>query len=365
MTADITPEDLRAAIAAGHLTEAQAASLKALAETRAGLRTPEDEPFELFRGFSEIFVTVGLGILIAGGFGLALALSVPVVMTLAIVAFYFLGRYFTLRRRMMLPSILLVTAFATALAAIVGSLMSVDNPFSSIYDLFGDARTSLTQHLVVCAVTAAGLVAWFRVFRVPFTMFLLGVTGAFAVLSIAGATGDIAGTENPFDLLEGSTVAWGTLVLGLVALAGGIWFDMRDPHRLGRMSSSGFWLHLVAAPALVNTVAQTFLTMGPGLGYVLMAIALALITLLAVVLDRRSFLTAGIGYLIFLLLYVTDRSGEGRSWVFVFLGTGVFLTLLGSFWIEARGQIMRALPNFPGKHRLPPYKTAIATPTPA
>lgn len=356
--ADITAEDLRAAVAAGQLSEAQAAGLKTLAETRAGMRQAEDEPFELFRGFSEIFVTVGLGILLSGAFGLALATSVPVVMGLAIVALYFLARYFTLTRRMMLPSILLVGAFGTAVLLVAADLLSVQWYQESTiagysYSRF-DPVFEVAQAVSIAAVTAGALLAWFRVFRVPFTMFLVGLTGFGLVISLTMSTGYEG--DNPFDLLEGSAMAWGTLVLGLAALAGGIWFDMRDPHRLGRLSSSGFWLHLVAAPALVNTVAQTFLAMGPGPGYVLMALALALITLLAVVLDRRSFLTAGIGYLIFLLIYVTDRSGEGKSWIFVFLGTGVLLTLLGSFWIEARGRIMRTLPDFPGKDRLPPYK---------
>ena len=361
---DITAEDLRAAVAAGQLTEAQAAGLKSLAETRSGLRQAEDEPFELFRGFSEIFVTVGLGILLAGAFGLAIATSIPVVMGVAIVALYFLARYFTLTRRMMLPSILLVTAFGTAVLMVAADLLSVEWYKESTiagysYSRF-DPVFEVANAIAIAVITAGALAAWFRVFRVPFTMFLIGLTGFCLVISLtmnAGYDGD-----NPFDLIEGSAMAWGTLVLGLVALAGGIWFDMRDPHRLGRLSSSGFWLHLVAAPALVNTIAQTFVVMGPGLGYVLMALSLALVTLLAVVLDRRSFLTAGIGYLIFLLLYVTDRSGEGKSWIFVFLGTGLLLTLLGSFWIEARGRIMRALPDFPGKDRLPPYKTAIQAP---
>ncbi len=63
------PDDLRAAVAAGILTEAQAAGVIALAQGRAGQRAhmaAEDEPFEFFRGFSEIFVSVGLLILLAG-----------------------------------------------------------------------------------------------------------------------------------------------------------------------------------------------------------------------------------------------------------------------------------------------------------
>lgn len=64
--AEIAQDDLRAAVAAGVLTEAQAASLLVLAQDRAGQRAAlpaEDEPFELFRGFAEVFVAVGLGIL--------------------------------------------------------------------------------------------------------------------------------------------------------------------------------------------------------------------------------------------------------------------------------------------------------------
>ena len=62
-------DDLRAAVAAGIVTEAQAAGILVLAQSRAGTRaahSPEDEPFEFFRGFSEVFLAVGLSILLAG-----------------------------------------------------------------------------------------------------------------------------------------------------------------------------------------------------------------------------------------------------------------------------------------------------------
>ncbi len=357
--ADITPEDLRAAVAAGHLSEAQAASLGTLAEVRAGVREAEDEPFELFRGFSEIFVSVGLGILITGGAGMALAISPTIISILGIVILWALARYFTLKRRMMLPSIVLVTAFAGAVSLLLAAqLTGLDFMEQMMGYGLGLEHPPVWRPLAVCAGTALALAIWFRQFRVPFTLFLVGLCGLGAVLSVAAFTGGLA-AQNPFDLLEGSSVAWGTLILGLLALAGGIWFDMKDPHRLGRMSASGFWLHLVAAPALVNTVAQTFVSMGPGLGYALMALALAVITLLAIVIDRRSFLTAGIGYLIFLLVWATDSSGDGSSWFPVLLFIGVLLTMLGTWWIHIRCAVMRGLPDFPGKRRLPPYDPVV------
>ena len=52
------------------MTEAQAASVYgAGATTAAGKRAAmpaEDEPFEFFRGFSEIFISIGLVILLSG-----------------------------------------------------------------------------------------------------------------------------------------------------------------------------------------------------------------------------------------------------------------------------------------------------------
>ncbi|MEL7320332.1 MAG: hypothetical protein AAFN04_17040, partial [Pseudomonadota bacterium] len=68
----IDTDDIRAAVGSGLLTERQAASLTALAQSRRGAReglAPGDEPFELFRGFNEVFIMVGLVILGAGWIG--------------------------------------------------------------------------------------------------------------------------------------------------------------------------------------------------------------------------------------------------------------------------------------------------------
>ena len=66
---EFNTDDIRAAVSTNILTEAQAANFLALVQTRQGTRghlPQEDEPFEFFRGFSEIFVTVGLTLLFAG-----------------------------------------------------------------------------------------------------------------------------------------------------------------------------------------------------------------------------------------------------------------------------------------------------------
>ncbi len=64
----LKPDDLRAAVSAGLITEIQAASLSKLADERRGYRAASaqiDEPFELLKGFNEIFIVVGLLAIIA------------------------------------------------------------------------------------------------------------------------------------------------------------------------------------------------------------------------------------------------------------------------------------------------------------
>jgi hypothetical protein len=58
----IDTDDIRSAVQAGIMTEAQAAAMIAHVQSRHGYRTQmtaDDEPFEFFKGFAEIFVTVG------------------------------------------------------------------------------------------------------------------------------------------------------------------------------------------------------------------------------------------------------------------------------------------------------------------
>jgi hypothetical protein len=349
----MTPEDLRAAVAAGILSEAQAASLSALANDRAGKRASlpsEDEPFEFFRGFSEIFISIGLVILLTGVTALLAAFGGFALLTLvplasAAIAWWW-ATYFTLKRRMTLPSMVLASAYG------VGILIFA---FTVLARVGMDERAVAIGGFVLAAV---GMVAWYRRFRLPFAAFLTGAAVLGAIYSItASATtlyalaGATSGYAALFDLGKSPAFASATLIFGIGAFLVGMWFDTRDPHRLGRHSATAFWCHLLAAPALVNTVAVTLMN-GGGTG--LLAVALVLITVLALVIDRRSFLTAAIAYIAIVIAWLMGEGG-GTSWIFVLLVLGGFITAIGTWWVQLRAKVMAALPDFPGKSRLPPY----------
>ena len=347
----MTPEDLRAAVAAGILDEAQAARLKALADDRAGKRATlpaEDEPFEFFRGFSEIFISIGLIILLSGvtallaGFG-GFALLTLVPLLSAAIAWWW-ATYFTLKRRMTLPSMVLASAYGAGILIFAFTVL---------------ARSGIDERGVAVGgflLAALGMVLWYRRFRLPFAAFLTGGAVLGAVYSITASAANVIGVmgggyQGLFDLGESPAFATATLLFGVGAFLVGMWFDIRDPHRLGRHSATAFWCHLLAAPALVNTVAVTLMN-GGGIGF--LAIALVLITVLALVIDRRSFLTAAIVYIAIVIAWVMGEGG-GTSWIFVLLLLGAFITAIGTWWVQLRARVMLLLPDFPGKSRLPPY----------
>lgn len=353
----IAPDDLRAAVSANVLTEAQAARLAALAEARRGAReslAPGDEPFELFKGFNEIFIVVGLVILATGWVGAVTAWSVadwdqrgadPLAdllraSLLGALILWGLAEYFVRRRRMVAPAIALSVLW-TGNAALGLS--------AALAEVFLVAQADYASLVLPLALTTAAVALFWLRFRVPFAMAMIAL-GLFAtaIVLAAARAGTPATPQDLFLLSAGGPFAWITLALGLAVFAAAMAFDMSDPHRVTRRAAQGFWLHLVAAPALVNTVALTLLAQGTPPAQALLALFLLLIALVAVVIDRRSFLVAGVGYCVALAGTVFGSGGSALT----VLALGVALLLLGALWERLRARLLRAVPL--PLHRLPP-----------
>ena len=367
--ADLTTEDLRAADAAGMIDERAAARLTAFADEREGRRAlmpQEDEPFEFFRGFGEIFIAVGLLLFFGALHALGLVMGGawdgkgPGGFTsgLGLAAAWALAVYFTRRRRMSLPSIVLACVFAIDLASVLAVMLY--RAFGGLFaNVAGQGSLSL---LALAALGVGGMAIYYRVFRLPFALLPLGLFGLVFAMATARwvAPWPVGRADFPvavFDLAQSPTISLGMLAFGLAAFLVAMRFDMRDPHRLGRHAASAFWLHILAAPALVNTVCLTLYNMGGVLGYVATAAGFFLMALLALVIDRRSFLMAGVVYAGLALGAAFEAAGGDNAFGAILtvglLGGGI--TLLGAHWARARASVMRALPNFAIKRRLPPY----------
>ncbi len=342
----ITTEDLRAAVSRGIVTEAQSAQLIALAAARRTAKdsvSPAEEPFVLFKGFNEIFVVVGLTILFSGWVGVATIIGLNTeapagtetillaALTIAILAA--VSRYFTLKRRMIAPSIALV--IMTALAALV----------------LGAALVGGQGIAAVALVVAAVMGGHYALFRVPFSAAIIASALFCALWGLIFTPSSLSGAVD-LALGSSSNASVLTVIFGLATFALAMRMDMSDPMRLSTRSSTAFWLHVVAAPAIVNTVALNLLARGTPQAQSLLLAFLLAIALVAIVIDRRSFLVSGAGYSV--VLASTLFSGAAP---FAILALGLILVLLGAAWERLRSRLMRALPDFPGKTNLPPYGT--------
>lgn len=217
----IERDDLRAAVSAGIVTEKQAATLASLADQRRGARqdlAEGDEPFELFKGFNEIFIVVGLGILatgysavaglyVASGLGGYVERLLPVA-ALACILSWLLSEYFIRRRRMVAPAIALSLLWAGAAA--IGFTAYFAQPFMVAQEDFSSLP------LPLALTTVALFLHWLR-FRVPFALAVVAL-GAFAVALVMAASS--AGTPRDisdlFLLSAGGPFAWITLALGVI-----------------------------------------------------------------------------------------------------------------------------------------------------
>lgn len=301
----IPPETLRSAVQAGILNKTQTARLSVHLQAEFRFRAAllrDDEPFEFIKGFSEIFVILGLSLLWGGALGLiGLSISWVFAHFYGLILCLGLARYFKLMRRMSLPSIVL------ALGAVVNGSAAF------LIGFFESGSFEKVPLMALAALGMGGVALYLKVFKRPFAMFLFGLCAMLLSYSVALGLTDISlAPRNFLDMFFNfgiaAPVVYASLGFGFAMMALGLWFDMQDPHRLGRFSATGFWLHILAAPALVNTAAFSVYKLGGTLGYLSMAGLLLLMTVFALIIDRRSFLTAGLFCFIAVIVWITNQA---------------------------------------------------------
>jgi hypothetical protein len=270
-----------------------------------------------------------------------------------------LALFFTAKRRMALPSILLLLTFvggvfATAAFALVVGVGpdAVDNN-PQLAGVLGS----------VSAAIAAGA-AWlhWKKFRVPITV----AAGAAAVAAIVvglvvAALGE--GVEQARNLILGLI-----LLLGVGTFLFAMWWDSSDRARLTRRADVAFWLHLLAAPMIVHPVFTLLglndgtATIGEGLVVILLYVVIG-VTALAI--DRRALLVSALAYVLYALNQLFEQFGAVELNVaLTALIIGSALLMLSAFWHQARGMVVCPLPR-ELRDRLPLVDRAAPTPQPA
>ena len=108
--------DLNGAVEAGVLSPDAAEALRAHIARQRATPVVDEEHFRLLTGFNDIFVSVALALLLVSLAWIGGTILTPLGGLGVAGAAWFLAEYFTARRRMALPSILLLLAFVGGVA---------------------------------------------------------------------------------------------------------------------------------------------------------------------------------------------------------------------------------------------------------
>lgn len=336
----IRDEHLEAAVAQGIIAASQAARLRALAHgdlahgDGAGSAAsepaadPDDEKFRLIGGFNDVFVTIGVLLLIAALFGLASQFGFGGgIALIAMIVAWGLAEFFSRHMRLALPSIVLALMFAGAGAFVGLSLGGV---------AFGDGPAAMV--FAGIGVTLAALLHAQR-FRVPIDSAIAAAGGICAIVSLLHVLAP--------DFMQRHS-ALPLALLGLAVFALAVRVDASDVTRQTRRADVAFWLHMLSAPMIVHAVVP--LVFGDTgeldtLQAVLILALFALLGIVALVIDRRALLISGLAYAGIAIAYLLSQSvGEGLRLSVTLLGLAVVVLGLSAGWRSLRRTLLPLLP---------------------
>ena len=337
--------DLEGAVAAGVIPQSTADAFRQhIAATRASPAVDE-ESFRLLTGFNDIFVGIAIALLLTsigwlggwvktglGGLGVAIAA-------------WALAEYFTRVRRMALPSIILLLAFAGGVAAtMVGTLVDINPDWS-------DQTNALIATGIALVTGAATWLHWKR-FMVPITVAVGAASGVAALVALYVAVTHVS-EDGIFPLV---------LIGGIGTFALAMWWDGSDLTRTTRRSDVAFWLHLAAAPMIAHSV---FHMLGVFQGQIGVAQALIVMALylvfafIALAIDRRALLVSSLAYVLYALSMLFQQAGAVElSMAFTAFVIGSALLTLSAFWHPMRRAVIGTLGNL--GNRLPPVQMPVA-----
>jgi len=337
--------DIDGAVTAGAITPDAAAALRAHVAAIHATPAVDEEHFRLLTGFNDIFVSIALVLLLVAVGQIGLQLHQAAGGLLVAVAAWGLAEYFTARRRMALPSILLLVAFVGGVAGSLIGLVEANMPH-----IEGRAGALAVAGVGLCAAGAAWL-HWRR-FMVPITV----AAGAAAV--VATAIG-LAVAAVP-SITQGAV--WPLLLVGGIGVfAAAMRWDISDTERKTRRSDVAFWLHLAAAPMIAHSIFQMLGVFDGDIGAGKAVIVLALYVAfagIALAVDRRALLVSGLVYVLAALYALFRSAGAielGAALTAFVIGSA--LLSLSAFWQPMRREVVTALSQ-PLRHRLPPVQPA-------
>lgn len=336
-------EDINSAVAAGAISAEAAGAFRAHMTKIREMPRGDEENFRLINSFNDIFVAIGVVITLiaAGAIGQAIWDTAdgpsPVAGALVAGSSWLLAEFFTRRRRMALPSIILLLAFV---GGVFATLLGV------VIQLADNGNDRLAFFLFAASALVAAGSAWlhWKRFMVPITVAAGAVAvGGSLIALVGGLFAEVF--EDNMDALLLPLV----FIVGLGIFAWAMRWDTSDRGRTTRRSDVAFWLHLAAAPMIAHPI---FSFMGVtdgdniGIGAAVGVLAIYIVFgIVALAIDRRALLVSALAYVLAALTFLFDRFGAVElNFALTALVIGSALLTLSALWTPIRGAIVEKLP---------------------
>lgn len=328
-----TDEDIDSAVKAGIFTQETAKAFRYHVAQINQTSAVDEEYFRLVTGFNDIFVVIACALLLVSVAWIGTTFTPWMGALATTIVAWLLAEFFTRKRRMALPSIVLLLIFVGSFFAT--SFFSLDKSANSI--LLGSA--------------IAAVAAWlhWRRFHVPITIAAGTAAGIGFLATLLFSL--IPEARNYTAIIF--------LLAGVSVFCLAMYWDAADLSRQTRKSDIAFWLHLLAAPLLVHPVftqLNVFSGQINGLQATVVILLYLAIALVSLAIDRRALMVSALIYVLYTFSTLLKQFGiVSLGFAITAFSVGSALLLLSALWHSGRKIVLNCL--LPAlRERLPPLR---------
>lgn len=335
---DMTPEQIKQALEAGIITQAQADAMGGKSDDPNASVIGNEDDMRFVRSFSDVFIAIGVGLLAVGLSATAALFGGGISFLGAAFVMAILAEYFGKRKRQHLPTLFTALAF----------LIFTQRGLSVVVGDWG-----LGGGMTVAVTTLIAMLLFYWRVRLPFCMALIALATLYLFFAL---------TEKFAPGLIRSQFGLMILISGLITFAVALWYDMQDKHRTTRFADNAFWLHFTAAPLIIHGLALIMVRLEAERLFNIIPIVsldttdagilmvmVVFVALVGLAINRRALLVSSLGYAGFAIGFLMQDTGLGFGKVaaFTLLILGLAIIFLGAGWHTVRNAMLKALPNWP------------------
>lgn len=266
-----------------------------------------DEPLRFIRSFGDIFITLGIVLLVIT---VNMAQLSGTAYLIPVAGFLLISEWLVRVRKLALPGI----AILLAILYLVNKAIDFDHERATTLGL---------------AILSASSLLYYLRYRMPFSLLPLAAGLVAIVLVQTGS-----------EVLARPVIIVG---LGLAVFMVAMGFDVLDPKRRSHLSDSAFWLHLLASPLMVHGAMFSLLSSEQSWlrsldAEFIIVLFFIVFFLLALLIDRRAMLISTQLYIIYAATQLlNNRLDDSQNiLMYVMMGLGFFVLFFGSYWYLAR-----------------------------